>query len=91
MEVHKGNNRAAQSYVPQHYPGRVTLLRAAEQPAEAPEDLTLGLGELAGEGVDFHIVPGKHLTMLRKPNVQVLAEQLKRCLTQAQPGLSIYQ
>jgi thioesterase domain-containing protein len=88
MEVHKGNNRAAQSYVPQPYSGRVTLFRAAEQLAEAPEDLTLGLGELASLGVDLHIVPGKHLTILHKPNVQVLAEQLKRCFTQAQAGLS---
>jgi thioesterase domain-containing protein/acyl carrier protein len=87
MEVHKANNRAAQSYIPQHYPGRVTLFRAAEQLAEAPEDLTLGLGELAAQGVNLHIVPGKHLTILHKPNVQVLAEQLKRCLTQAQAGL----
>ncbi len=83
IQVYKANIRAAQNYVPQRYPGRVTLFRAAEQLAQEPEDLTMGLGKLA-EGVDIHIVPGKHLTMLQKPNVQVLAEQLKRCLEQAQ-------
>jgi len=84
MQVHKANMQAALGYVPQHYPGRVTLLQAAEQPAEAPEDSTMGWGELAAEGVELHIVPGKHLTILRKPNVQVVAERLKCCLDQAQ-------
>lgn len=87
MQVHKANNRAARSYLPQDYPGRVTLFRAAEQLGETSEDLTLGLSDLAAEGVDLHIVPGKHLTILRKPNVQVVAEQLKRCLIQVQAGL----
>ena len=86
MQVHKANTRAALGYVPQHYPGRVTLFRAAEQPEEVTEDSTMGWGELASVGVDLHIVPGKHLTILRKPNVQVLAERLKCCLDQAQTG-----
>jgi len=43
----------------------------------AKHDSTLGWSELTVEGVEVHIVPGNHLTMLRKPNVQALAEQLK--------------
>ena len=86
MQVHKANTQAALGYVPQHYPGRVTLLRAAEQLAEALEDSTMGWGELASAGVDLYIVPGNHLTILHKPNVQVLAERLKSCIKHVKRG-----
>jgi amino acid adenylation domain-containing protein len=77
-----------QSYVPGPYEGRVTLLRAASQPIRPLVDALLvgrdlGWGRLARRGVDVIVVPGWHLSILKKPDVVVLAERLRRCLEQA--------
>ena len=74
--VFQANSQATLSYVPQTYPGRITLFRSSEQPRIARQNPTLGWSELAMEPVEIHTVPGNHLTMLRKPNVQVLTEKL---------------
>jgi thioesterase domain-containing protein len=92
LQVQKASHQALVSYVPQVYPGRITLLRASEVLAEDSggvfsqsfRDRALGWGELTTEPIKIHDVPGNHITMLANPHVQVLAEQLKRCLNQAQ-------
>jgi thioesterase domain-containing protein/acyl carrier protein len=81
--VFKANSQATLSYVPQTYNGRITLFRTSLQVSRVHHDPTLGWNELTRQGVDVHIVPGNHLTMLRKPNVQVLAEQLRRYFEKA--------
>jgi aspartate racemase len=74
------SRRAACDYVPQVYPGRVILFRAAR-----------GVGSLADAwrrfaagGVEVHEVPGDHTTIFREPHVQVLAQQLTAALSRAQ-------
>lgn len=37
----------------------------------------MGWNQLAAEGTEIHHIPGNHLTMLRKPHIQVLAAQIK--------------
>jgi aspartate racemase len=76
------NAEALKHYVPQVYPGRVTLFKAMDTvpPDVDPE---LGWGELAAGGIEIHEVPNDHLGMLREPGVQILAEKLKACLDQA--------
>ena len=62
------------------------VLSPAEQPivffrsAEAPERLSESWTTWAGGGIQFHSVPGDHFTMLRRPNVRVIAEVLQRCI-----------
>jgi len=41
----------------------------------AKHDSTLGWSELTVEGVEVHIVPGNHLTMLRNPMFRHLLNQ----------------
>jgi thioesterase domain-containing protein len=72
------NGEARRSYTPQTYPGRVTLLRAAERADSF--DPILGWDSLAAGGVKVYTVPGDHYTLLKEPNVQVLAERLRTCL-----------
>jgi len=76
------NIQASRNYVPQVYPGRVTLFRSRDQiiGVSSYGDPQLGWGELAAGGLEFHEVPGTHLGMLQEPHVQVLAEKLKDCL-----------
>jgi aspartate racemase len=76
------NQEAANNYVPQAYPGRVTLFRGMDEIAGVSyyRDPLLGWGELAVGGLEIHEVPNTHLGMLQEPHVQVLAEKLKACI-----------
>ncbi|MHC0061927.1 amino acid adenylation domain-containing protein [Nostoc sp. UIC 10890] len=87
---------AVVNYVPQEiYPTKITLLRAKENVVKVDEsnseilsdilqDLHWGWSKFSAEPVNVHFVPGNHVTMMNLPHVQVLAEQLKSCIEQAQ-------
>jgi thioesterase domain-containing protein len=80
MRIFYANSRATLKYVPQPYPNAIALFRTSESQKKS-DDSTLGWNQLATlSGVQVHLIPGNHLTMLRKPHVQVLAEQLGRYL-----------
>ncbi|GAA6615938.1 non-ribosomal peptide synthetase [Scytonema sp. NUACC26] len=83
MNVFRANSQATISYVPQLYPNRVTLFKSSVQSGTTNRDSSLGWGQLALGGVEVHQIPGNHLTMLRKPHVKVLAEQLQVCIDRA--------
>jgi len=93
------NTTAGTKYVPQAYPGQVTLFRAQEPPRFTKlylptvedwysRDLQHGWGRLAKGGVVIHDVPGHHHSMFEEPNIQVVAEQLQACLDKAQAKYS---
>jgi amino acid adenylation domain-containing protein len=86
LRVFQANSQAALSYVPQVYSSKITLLKNSEQGITANQDPSMGWGELAGGGVEIYSIPGNHLTMLKKPHVQVLTEQLRTCIENAQVG-----
>jgi len=60
----------------QHVPKKHTRTELPEQMFRRAwlNTIQLWAGVRTVEGVEVHIVPGNHLTMLRKPNVQALAE-----------------
>ncbi|MBF6570846.1 MAG: amino acid adenylation domain-containing protein [Candidatus Binataceae bacterium] len=89
IELCKSDFRASRNYVLHRYPGRVTLFKANENPSGNAIDSTLGWSDWADEGVDVHIVPGNHATMIYKPNVETLAAKLAACIEQVQPDLEI--
>jgi acyl-CoA synthetase (AMP-forming)/AMP-acid ligase II/thioesterase domain-containing protein len=72
-------------YVPQRYPGSVVLFRAADGQRWPGYDFDPGLGwaGLAAAGLTVHEVPGDHQGILKDPNVQVLARELRRYLAPA--------
>lgn len=76
------NEEAAQSYRPQSFPGRLTIIRAGESTFDSPRALETGLGwaSVAVGGFDLHDVPGDHLTILQTPGVADLAAILRRIL-----------
>jgi len=71
---------ARQKYAPQIYPGRIIFLKA--------ERSSLEWSGLAAEGLEIHEVPGRHLDLLRAAHAQVIGENLRACLEQAQATLS---
>ncbi len=79
LRIFRANSQATLGYVPQVYPKRITLFKTSVQ-LRIADDPSMGWGKLASEGVEIHLIPGNHLTMLRKPHVQVLAEQLRACI-----------
>ncbi|HBR00800.1 MAG TPA: hypothetical protein DD761_20190 [Cyanobacteria bacterium UBA11691] len=85
---------ATYSYHPQtDYRIPITLLRARDTvseemaekgfghtlKAEIASDRLWGWGRFSSESVVFYTTPGTHLTMLKPPHVQVLAETLRNC------------
>jgi amino acid adenylation domain-containing protein len=81
--VYQASSQATLNYVPTVYPNTITLLRTRDRSTIAHQDSTLGWSKLTGDNVEVHWVPGNHLTMLRKPHVQVLSEQLRGCIERA--------
>jgi amino acid adenylation domain-containing protein len=77
--------RARRSYVPRAYQGKITLFRGARHGAALPAR-SRAWGELATGGLEAHLIPGDHLTMMREPHVRVFAEKLRDCLLRARSG-----
>jgi aspartate racemase len=74
LSVLLGHARAAVAYAPGRYPGQALLLTAAEGGAGGSVETWRGL--IAG-GVEAHVVPGDHESMLREPHVRALAPRLR--------------
>ncbi len=83
--VEESNRQASSNYVPQVYPGRVTLFRSSERDLGVgfEWDEQLGWGSLAGGGLEIHDVPGNHLSIFEEPHIQILATKLRTCLNHA--------
>jgi thioesterase domain-containing protein len=81
FNVYCTNSRALTAYTPRTQNVRVALFKANEQ-ASAETD-TMGWTELVAAGLEVQVVPGNHYTMLREPNVRVLAEHLKATIARA--------
>lgn len=75
---------ALKSYQPQVYQGRITLFRTGRNSLFGPFTVDMGWEQLATGGVDIKQISGFHEDLLQEPAVQLLAEQLKSCLDQAQ-------
>ena len=84
-DVKAACRQAAFRYVPQPYPGRVTLFRASDRALRGvEEDPQAGWGEWGGGGVEIHTIPGTHMSMMAEPHVRLLALEVQECLERAQ-------
>jgi len=77
------NTRAIETYEPQVYPGKLTLLCGEVLSA----DTELGWTHWAGDGVEMHFVPGNHDDFLYEPGVCAVAAQLASCLENARANV----
>jgi thioesterase domain-containing protein len=78
------NYRAMEAYIPQLYPGRITLLRAEGERLLTSHDPEMGWGKLAAGGVEVEVVPGSHLGIFREPYIRFLAEKVREHIEKAQ-------
>ncbi len=83
LRIFQANSQAVLSYKPKIYPKNLHLFTSIEEVGKTDRDPTMGWSELATGGVKVHQGSGNHLSMLKKPHVEGLAEQLKVCFDQA--------
>jgi aspartate racemase len=63
-------------FVSKVYHGHVVVFRTRKQPYYRHRDEALGWRQRALAGVDVEFIPGEHTTLLREPNVRILAAKL---------------
>jgi amino acid adenylation domain-containing protein len=83
VDLLKSDFQASRNYELHRYPGRVTLFKANEELAGTTPDPTLGWSTWANAGVEVYVVPGNHANLVYEPHVEVLAEKLSACISQA--------
>ena len=74
---------ALTEYQPKPYSGEITLFRAKKQ-GLSNFNHTLYWDALVGDRVSVTVIPGTHESMLKEPNVQIIAAKLRSLLEQAQ-------
>jgi acyl transferase domain-containing protein/thioesterase domain-containing protein/NADP-dependent 3-hydroxy acid dehydrogenase YdfG/acyl carrier protein len=79
VHVWKKNAEAMYNYKLRPYPGRIAFFRARERSDWLPPHPESPWVEVAEQGIDIHLAPGGHETMLAPPHVQMLADTLRRC------------
>jgi aspartate racemase len=70
-------------WTPPTFEGKIVVFRVRKQPYWRIRDRNLGWSRWATQGVEVHVVPGEHATLLREPNVQILAARLGECIARA--------
>ena len=83
QDVTESGYLASREYVAGPYRGKVTLFRAGVRSAADAARADMGWGRLALGGVEIREVPGDHVNMLLRPQVGLLAEQLRDCIDKA--------
>ncbi|MDZ7965826.1 MAG: amino acid adenylation domain-containing protein [Nostoc sp. DedSLP03] len=85
-KLFKAHIQAMRDYVPQVYPGEITLFRATDEITHdfqnsefTSDDPLLGWGKYSEQPIKLIEVPGNHFSMFTEPYVQELARQLRRC------------
>ncbi|MBP5972976.1 SDR family oxidoreductase [Brasilonema sp. CT11] len=76
LKVFKSNVLALQSYAPQVYPNQIIYFHASEEVSNNFENPTLFWGELSGAPVEIITIPSNHYTIITRPHIQVVVEQL---------------
>jgi thioesterase domain-containing protein len=85
QRVIDANYRARDQYIPKTYCGRIVFFLSEGHRIGHRYDprSQSGWAELAHGGLELHIVPGDHSSMLRPPHVRIVAEQLREYLDEA--------
>jgi thioesterase domain-containing protein len=83
QRVIEANYAAEDSYLPRLYPGRLVLFWSSDPIEHRGTDTRLSWDDVAGGGLEVHVVPGNHNTMREEPHVRVLAAKLAECIQRA--------
>ncbi len=78
--IDQANANAMSTYVALPYPGRLVLFWATDAVFRAYQDRRLAWADIAEQGLEVHVVPGNHLSIMEPPQLAYFAETLKQCL-----------
>jgi amino acid adenylation domain-containing protein len=84
FQVFKNNIKAMQNYIPKYYGGRITLFKAGDRPSDLLHTPEATWRDYSEDRLTVHTIPGNHYTILTRPNVQILAQQLRASLAEAE-------
>jgi thioesterase domain-containing protein len=76
--IREANERAWRAYLPQRYPGTITLIRSAGYASR--QDWHVEMWSGLGTALETYIVPGDHRDLIRDPNAEHLANRIRACL-----------
>jgi amino acid adenylation domain-containing protein len=82
LSVYTRNLLAMESYSPAPQDQSIVLFKASE--SDNPEAVAGDWKPLARQGVELHLIPGNHYTILQRPSVSTLADGLRETLIQHQ-------
>ncbi|OYE02705.1 non-ribosomal peptide synthetase [Nostoc sp. 'Peltigera membranacea cyanobiont' 232] len=89
-KLFKSHVQAMRGYIPQIYPGKMTLFRANEEiihDFESPEwntnDPLLGWDKFSNQPIQMIEIPGDHFSIFVEPYIQELARYLRVCIDNA--------
>ncbi len=77
-------------YRPSIYSGSVTLLRTNAHGAEGDHTALLGWDTVSSQAVQVRQIPGTHLTLLRQPHLQPVAQVLQAVIDEAHQAQEDY-
>ena len=80
MGLRKTILEAIRQYQPAPYAGRVALFLAEKSPYRTHNDPRLRWSEFADAGLELHVIPGDHDSILDEPHVAALAVRLRTCI-----------
>lgn len=83
QELEQAHWAALTAYKPRIYPGEVTLFRVPGMILRQAQDPLFGWGKIAAGGVTVKMIHGAHYNILEKPQVSILADQLRASLIDA--------
>ncbi len=83
QNIRAANLRALLSYAPQPYDDKVTMFWSGDTPARCYEDRRLSWSSIVRGGLEVHVIPGDHMTMIEPPHVEVMARELRMCIERA--------
>jgi thioesterase domain-containing protein len=81
VRVVSANRQALRAYSPQPFAASLVYLKAANNPVENQAEAAWS--QLALGGVELYPIPGNHLSMHVRPQVQELASRLASCIERA--------
>jgi thioesterase domain-containing protein/acyl carrier protein len=81
LRVREAGSIALSMYVPIYYPGKIVFLKASRPDPEFPDDPERIWSPLVA-GMEIHIVPGRHRTMVTN-HPDALADRLSACVLAA--------
>jgi hypothetical protein len=84
LKVDWANQLAMWRYRPKQYSGRISLFLSSRPLVDTSPDRRMGWADIAGDGIEVHVIPADHNGFLTEPGVGFLGEKLELSISNVQ-------